>query len=205
MFVIFALTVCLARAPFAGASGRPLVRNVYAGTAFEAIDCRGFLEVTCSREFGHVALTGDEDVLPLIEGFVRDGGLVLDATDVSPSGPSSGMASGPSGQSSGSSDILVHPIRVVLPVSYSLRSVSVSGAVNFRLADPFNVHRFSLTASGSSRICADLIVGTLSLTGSDDSLFALTGSAHDLHATLSGNSRLDTLAGRPPFRVHRDN
>ena len=141
--------------------------------AFHALDVGNALRVIVSVTSGAkpgVKISGDDNLVPLVESFIRNGTLILRVKD----------------------DSTISPKLPLLAevVAGELDGVDVSGAASLKVKGGLKVNRFSASASGAAQVSVEGVESSqavASATGA--SQIVLSGSTASLKVGASGRVR----------------
>ena len=142
--------------------------------AFHALDAGNALQVIVSVTSGAkpgVKISGDDNLVPLIESVIRDGTLILRLKDNSTISPKLPL--------------------LAEVVAGELDGVEVSGAASVKVKGGLKVNRFTASASGAAQVSVEGVESSqavASATGA--SQVVLSGSAASLKVDASGASHV---------------
>jgi len=145
-----------------------------AALAFHALDVGNTIQVTATITQGAkpgLKISGDDNLVPLIESVVRDGTLILQVKDNSNLSPKLPL--------------------LVEVVTADLDRVEASGAANVNVKGGAKIDRFTASASGAARVSvAGLESSQAVASATGASRVTLSGIAASLKADASGASEV---------------
>jgi hypothetical protein len=145
---------------------------------FHAVDARNAIQVNATITQGakpSLKISGDDNIVPLIESVVRDGTLILKVKD----------------------DSNINPKLPLLAevVSSALDRVEASGAANVKVKGGAKADRFTAEASGAAQITVERLESSSAVaSASGASRLVLSGSAASLKVDASGASEVKAEA-----------